>query len=91
MLCQVLKLVSALTSDVLFGKDGLGFLLSDDKARQYVYNALEEWAADNDDSNDDSLFDAVRTLILSLIREPSAGSPVNVQTNESSNHCLRSS
>ena len=48
--------------EALYSKTSpLGFLLDDDEARQLVYNGLEDWAADNDDSPDDTMFHAVHT------------------------------
>ena len=62
MLCQVPKLVSQMSIEALYSKTSpLGFLLDDDEARQLVYNGLEDWAADNDDSPDDTMFHAVHT------------------------------
>lgn len=40
-----------------------------DEAREYVYNALEEFAANNDSCGDDSMFQSVRTIqCLGLIK-----------------------
>ena len=62
MLCQVPKLVSQMSNVALYSKTSrLGFLLDDDEARQYVYTGVEDWAADNDDSPDDSMFHGVCT------------------------------
>ena len=69
MLCQVAKVVSQLSTIALHAREGKGFLLSDDEARQYVYNGLDQFAADNDHSPDDSSFNAVRFTILCSLRD----------------------
>ena len=48
-----------MTTDALFNKGNPGFILDDDEAMQHVYDNLEEWAAANDDSEDDRMFQSV--------------------------------
>lgn len=53
--------MSALTKDALYTKGSPGFLLDDEEAGQYVYDGLEDFAAEHGIS-DDSMFLAVRII-----------------------------